>query len=498
MTILRGAYALLGEELRFERKALDIAIEGRKISKIAPAGSLQGGEVIDLGGRLLAPGLINGHFHSHEHFQRGRIENLPLELWMHYVRTPIPVNLNPRQTYLRTLIGAIESLRTGCTTVVDDLALGGAINRPNLDAVFQAYEDAGLRALVGFAMMNRPIVDNFPYADTEFPPEQLAQLRKLMPPPEAELLGLVRELAAKRHPKSSRVGVLVSVSAPQRATKEFLLACRKLADELDLPVVTHVQETRMQVVTGQLFFGKPQVEYLKEIGFLAPKTSLIHAVWLNPREIAALADTGATAQHNPWSNLMLGSGCQPVRPLLEAGVNVSLGSDGSCSTVTTNMLNVLGQAAALSKIRGGDYTRWLSAKEALRAGTVSGARALGFEGELGAIREGMVADLVGYFLEGNISFTPLNDPIRQLVYAERGAGVDFAMVDGAVALRNGRLAKLDEAKILAEITLEFERLSAEYERAEASVGPLRAVMERIYRRALQASIAPDTHPARIS
>jgi guanine deaminase len=341
-------------------------------------------------------------------------------------------------------------------------------------------------------------VDNFPYADTEFPPEQLAQLRKLMPPPEAELLGLVRSLAAKRHPKSSRVGVLVSVSAPQRATKEFLLACRKLADELDLPVVTHVQETRMQVVTGQLFFGKPQVEYLKEIGFLAPKTSLIHAVWLNPREIAALADTGATAQHNPWSNLMLGSGCQPVRPLLEAGVNVSLGSDGSCSTVTTNMLNVLGQAAALSKIRGGDYTRWLSAKEALRAGTVSGARALGFEGELGAIREGMVADLVGYFLAGNISFTPLNDPIRQLVYAERGAGVDFAMVDGAVALRNGRLAKIDEAKILAEITVEFERLSAEYERAEASVGPMRAVMERIYRRALQASIAPDTHPARIS
>jgi 5-methylthioadenosine/S-adenosylhomocysteine deaminase len=177
MTILRGAYALLGEELRFERKALDIAIEGRKISRIAPAGSLQGGEVIDLGGRLLAPGLINGHFHSHEHFQRGRIENLPLELWMHYVRTPIPVNLNPRQTYLRTLIGAIESLRTGCTTVVDDLALGGSINRPNLDAVFQAYEDAGLRALVGFAMMNRPIVDNFPYAESEFPPEQLAQLR---------------------------------------------------------------------------------------------------------------------------------------------------------------------------------------------------------------------------------------------------------------------------------------------------------------------------------
>jgi guanine deaminase len=187
-----------------------------------------------------------------------------------------------------------------------------------------------------------------------------------------------------------------------------------------------------------------------------------------------------------------------VRPLLEAGVNVSLGSDGSCSTVTANMLNVVGQAAALSKIRGGDYSRWLSAKEALRAGTVSGAKALGFEGELGAIREGMVADLTGFFLEGNISFTPLNDPIQQLVYAERGAGIDFAMVDGAVALQAGRLTNIDERKILGEIAEEFERLSSEYDRAEASVGPMREVMERIYRRALQASIPPDTHPARIA
>src|SRR2546423_390096 len=134
-TILRGAYALLGEDFRFEKKPLDIAVDRKKISGIGNAGTLKGENTIDLAGKLLVPGLINGHFHSHEHFQRGRIETLPLELWMHYVRTPIPVNLTPRQTYLRTLIGAIESLRTGATTVVDDLALGGSINRANLDAV---------------------------------------------------------------------------------------------------------------------------------------------------------------------------------------------------------------------------------------------------------------------------------------------------------------------------------------------------------------------------
>ena len=493
--VLRGALALLGEEFRFDRKPVDVRIEGAKIAAVGPAGSLAGDEVVDLAGKLLAPGLINGHFHSHEHFQRGRIENLPLELWMHYVRTPIPVVLNPRQTYLRTLIGAIESLRTGATTVVDDIALGGAVNRENLEAVYQAYEDAGLRAMVGFAMMDLPIVDNFPFASEEFPPELLAQLRQLKPAP--ELFSVTEELAKKRHPSTSRVATIVSCSAPQRCTKEFLLKSRRLARDMDLPVVIHVQETRMQVVTGNLFYGKPQVEYLKEIGFLAPQTSLIHAVWLNPREIAALAETGTTAQHNPWSNMLLGSGSQPVRPLLDAGVNVSLGSDGSCSTTTSNMLNVAGSAAALSKIRGDDFTRWLSAKEALVAGTLSGAKALGFEGRLGAIKPGMTADLVAYRLD-TVSFSPLNDPIQQLVYAERGAGIDTVLVDGAVVMRGGKLTRVDESKILAEIAHEYERLGPEFDRAEASVGPMRTVMERIYKRALAMPIPPDTHPARFA
>jgi guanine deaminase len=182
-TILRGASALLGETFAFDGAALDIAIEGGNIAAIAPAGTLGGEEIIDLAGRVLAPGLINGHFHSHEHFQKGRIENLPLELWMHFVRTPIPVNLNPRQTYLRTLVGAIEALRTGTTTVLDDIALGAAVNRENLDAVFQAYDDIGIRALVGFAMMNRPIVDNFPFAEELFPADLLARMRALKPAP---------------------------------------------------------------------------------------------------------------------------------------------------------------------------------------------------------------------------------------------------------------------------------------------------------------------------
>src|SRR5204863_5908756 len=126
--------------------------------------------------------------------------------------------------------------------------------RDNVDAVFQAYEDAGIRALVGFSMMNRPVVDNFPNADAVFPKSLLAQLRAIPRPSESEFLGLCTELARSRHPQSRRVGIVISASAPQRCTRDFLAACRTLANDHDLPVITHVQETRLQVVTGLAFY----------------------------------------------------------------------------------------------------------------------------------------------------------------------------------------------------------------------------------------------------
>lgn len=496
-TLLRNATALVGDALDHDGQPLDVLIEGDRIAAIAPAGTLGGAErVVDLARRLLVPGLVNGHQHSHEHFQRGRTENLPLELWMHLVRTRIPVALTPRQVYLRTMVGAIESLRTGCTTLVDDMALGAAIQRENIEAVLAAYDDAGIRALLGFAMMDKPIVDNFPFVAEHFPPELAAELRSAARPSPEDCLALVRNLARERHPQQNRVGVLVSASAPQRCTEPFLQQVRALADDLALPVITHVQETRLQVVTGQQFYGSPMVEYLDRIGFLKPATSLIHAVWLNPREIEALARTGATAQHNPWSNLLLGSGVQPVRELLDAGVNVSLGSDGSCSTVTVNMLNVLGSAAAVSKLRGDVPQRWLSAREALQAGTLAGGRALGFGNALGSLRVGALADLVAYRTD-TVTFTPMNDPVRQLVYAERGAGLDFSMVAGEIAMQGGRLLRIDEAAILAEIEADFRELSGRYAQAEASVAPVLAAVEGIYRRSLALAVPPDTFAARM-
>ena len=165
------------------------------------------------------PGLVNGHQHSNEHFQRGRAENLPLELWMQLVRPRVPVPLTPRQVYLRTMIGAIESLRTGCTTLVDDFPQAAGIDRGAVDAALQAYDDAGIRALLGFGMMDRALIDSLPFVDELVPAELAAQLRAAPRTSAEQFEALMRELAAARHPHAAprrRAGLGVGAAALQR------------------------------------------------------------------------------------------------------------------------------------------------------------------------------------------------------------------------------------------------------------------------------------------
>jgi 5-methylthioadenosine/S-adenosylhomocysteine deaminase len=497
--ILSNVRALHGAGQQYSPAPVDVILEGETIVAVEPAGAFPrsaADTIIALDDCLLAPGLINGHQHSHEHFHKGRLENLPLELWMHYVRAPRPVRLTPRQVYLRTMIGALEALRSGATTVVDDCNLGPVIDQEALAAMIQAYEDVGIRALLGFSMMDRALVDNYPFVEEIFPPDLLAQMRAIpRPSPDAWFEFLAQQVAT-RHPQKNRVGVLVAPSAPQRCTPAFLARCRAFADEHALPVITHVQETRLQLVTAQAFYGRPMIEWLDDQGFLKPGTSLIHAVWLSDDEIARIAASGATVQHNPWSNLMLGSGIQPTRQLLDAGVNLSLGSDGCSSTVTGNMLNVAGSAAALSKLRGEDHSRWLTAAEALRAGTIGGASALGMAGQLGAIAPGYRADLVAYRTD-SINFTPLTDPVRQLVYAERGGSIDSVFVAGRCVMSGGRMTGIDENAILREISAAYEVLREEFDLADESVKPLRAEMDKMVARAMALQANWVSYPAKL-
>src|SRR4051794_15736597 len=157
----------------------DILIRGNRIAAIEPPGSVPltaAAETIDGSRLLVLPGMINGHVHSWDHFLKGQLENLTMELFMAQIRPRVPIPLTERQIYLRTMIGAIETLKTGATTLIDDLSLGQVFSRGHVDAAIQAYDDSGVRALVGFSMIDKAIVESYPFVEESFPAGLLAEL----------------------------------------------------------------------------------------------------------------------------------------------------------------------------------------------------------------------------------------------------------------------------------------------------------------------------------
>ena len=186
----------------------------------------------------------------------------------------------------------------------------------------------------------------------------------------------------------------------------------------------------------------------------------------------------------------------PVRALLDAGVNVSVATDGCSSTDTCNLLNSVGLAAALHTLRG-THAEWVHAREAFQAATAGGAKALGRTQELGVIEEGAIADLVLYRLD-SAPFVPQGDLIQQLVYAERGASMETSLVEGRPVFLHGRFVGIDEAAILAEINGEFERLRPQYEDAERSVARMLPALTRIQARWARHPISESTYQARFT
>lgn len=468
----------------------DILTEKGKIVAVAASLSVpQNCAVIDATGLLITPGLINGHFHSHEHFHKGRFDNLPLELWMHFVRPPVaPPPLTPEQVYLRTMIGAVEAIRTGTTFVVDDVNHAPQFSLECIDAVFQAYEDIGLRALVSVSLYDLPFYRAVPFFDEEMPVHLREQLDRQGIPNRDRLLTLAQHLAQTHHPNQHRVGYIVAPSAPQRCSRTFLVQLGELANTYNLPMMLHLLETRLQVVTGQLLYQCSMTEYLAELGILSDRLALQHCVWLTPHDIELLAKSGASVVYNPLSNLKLGSGKMPVRAFQQAGVNIALASDGCGSRDSLNMLCVMQAAALLNKSPATPPEQWISAEEAFDFATIGGAKAFGCE-QLGKIAPGYQADFVGYRLN-ELSFVPLNHPLRQLVYAQTGAAVDLVVVDGIEVMRGGKLTQVDEQALIEAICKVHAQILPAMQESEATVQTFLPYYRQIYDRCLTQPVDP--------
>jgi cytosine/adenosine deaminase-related metal-dependent hydrolase len=276
------------------------------------------------------------------------------------------------------------------------------------------------------------------------------RLGREKPPSWAEWEEFSRLAVQRYHRPDEGISIALAPSGPQRCTDEMLAGCAALADELDVAIHIHVLETRMQAVSGQRMYGKTLPEHMSEIGFLGPRVSFEHGIWLTDHDIELVRDAGVTIVHNPVSNLKLGSGICPVPTLLRHGVNVALGTDGMSSNDGNDMFAALKIAGLLHKLWEVDYEEWLGAREAWQMATVGGATAAGDPDGLGRIEQGRRADLVLLDLD-TIPFTPLNDPLRQAVFGSTTTAVDSTMIGGRWVVRDGNLTGVDEKAILAEV-----------------------------------------------
>jgi 5-methylthioadenosine/S-adenosylhomocysteine deaminase len=396
------------------------------------------------------PGLINAHIHSNEGFQQGAYDNLPLEVWLGESYPPFgfPVH-TAREYYLRTMLAAVESIRAGVTTVQDDYVHPPA-SRDAYDAALQAYSDIGIRAWFAVDMWDVGLFDCLPYMRELIPPTLQAEIVALPMVSAQEQIDLFQDVFARWHGRDGRTRIIIAPCGPQRCSDGLLREIGALCERHDIPIHSHTLETRLQAVHSRMRWGKTAVQHFEELGLLTPRLSLVHAIWLTDGDIERVAKAGASVVHNPLSNLKLGSGICPVRRLLDAGINVALGTDGLATSDTADLIEAIRAASLIHKTGTPDYDDWVGAAEVFRMATLGGARSGLMDREVGSLEIGKRADLI--LLDRDAwGFVPLTDPVRQLAFSVTSEAVKTVIIDGRIVMRDRRILTIDESALRNEI-----------------------------------------------
>lgn len=463
--------------------AADILIEGSRIVAVGaslPPAQTQGATVIDAADHLVVPGMVNAHYHSHDTLCRGLFEELPLEFWLLYT-LPMGANRSRDELRLRTLVGALESLRCGITTVQDMLGLV-PLSRDNVDAVLDAYAEIGIRVVFAPMMFDVPAVGMLRHRDL-LPPDIQDMLGTKAPPAREQIAFLDAEI--RRRPAGETLHWACAPFAPQRCTPELLGLCADLADRHDLPVYTHAYETRGQVLMARELYkqhGGSFIRYLQSCGLLNRRLNIAHSVWIAREEMDWMAEADAGAVLNHLSNLKLKSGVAPMLDMRQAGMRVALGCDNCSGSDVQSMFQAMKAYCLLAAVSDPAPGPGL-AHEALRHATLGSARSALLDHEIGAIEPGFRADLVLLDLR-DTAYLPYNSAARQLVYTETGRSIRTVLVDGRVVVRDGVATTIDEDALRREVHDLMKSFAPEFEamvRQRAVALPhLRAAHDRVW------------------
>jgi 5-methylthioadenosine/S-adenosylhomocysteine deaminase len=370
----------------------------------------------NLKNHVLIPGLVNAHGHIPMALLRGIADDMPLKQW-----------LEERIWPLEGRFVSAEFVKQGAQLAVAEMISSGTTCFADMyffpEEVAKVTISAGIRA-----QLASPIMD-FPTAWAQVPDEYISKA--------TDLHDMYRN--------SEQISTAFGPHAPYSVSDGPLKKLQVLADELDIPIHMHIHESAQEISDALASDGRRPIQRLADLGLISPRLVCVHATQLIDEEIALLGDLGASVIHCPESNLKLASGFCEVGKLLDAGVNVGLGTDGGASNNDLDMFGEMRTAAIVAKAVAGDPSA-VPAHKALEMATINSARAMGLADQIGSLEINKYADIAAIDLD-HLNTLPMNNPTSHIVYAVKSSQVTNVWCNGQAVLKNGELKTIDPAMI---------------------------------------------------
>ena len=377
-------------------------------------------KVIDATGFIVMPGLINTHTHIAMALLRGISDDVPLMEWLNEHIWPVEAHMGYNEILIGAKLGALEMLKGGTTTFVDMY--------PYEEAVAEASEEAGIRAVVSPCAMDF----RMPHFEEDWRAVQ------------------------KRFSNSNLVSMMIGVHAIYTCSPENMKHAMELSEQLSTGIHIHHSETKDEEKTVRERYNANPTEHLVNVGLIKRPTLAAHCVYMSDEDITAFAENNVTVAYNPQSNMKLASGIAPIAKMLDAGVNVSIGTDGASSNNDLDMWDEMRTASLLQKVNTMNPCV-LTAYQVLQMATVNGAKAIGKEGELGILQEGALADIILVDFEKPHLY-PHTNLISELVYSCHASDVDTVIVNGEIVVENRKCTTMDETKVCTDAQNTIEKL----------------------------------------
>ena len=403
-----------------------------------PAPEVEPEERIDLRGAIVTPGLVNTHHHLYQTLTRARAQEATLFEWLRELY-PVWARLDAEAEYAAARTGLAELALSGCTTVFDHHYVFPRGREGLIEAEVRAAQELGVRIVASRGSMD------LGESDGGLPPDDLVE----------ELDHVLAETERLAGLQDDRVQIAAAPCSPFSVTKELMIESAELARRLGLRLHTHLAETLAEEEYCLALHGCRPVEYLEQLGWVAGDVWCAHCVHLSDADVAGFGRAGVGVAHCPTSNLRLGAGVAPVRSMLDAGVPVGLGVDGSASNERGDLLFEVKQALLVARGRGGPAA--LTARDALRLGTRGGAAVLG-RNDIGQLTPGRRADLAVWRTDGLELGGAEPDPVAGLVFSAPHR-VHRLFVGGEEIVRDGHLRRADEDEIARAHRLQARRFS---------------------------------------